>query len=145
MRASVTKSFRGVVDGEIHGRTIEVGEEISGSLAEVAITEGWAEKLAGADESENSGETVGNLVENGEKDAKTAEKTVENGKNSAGADEKVGGEGGSGAPVLAEISADWKSLKWFALKGVAEKIKGSAVSDSAEAKSVIEAELARRG
>ena len=44
IRARVTKEFPGVPDGEVYPRTIEVGEEISGSLAETAIGEKWAKE-----------------------------------------------------------------------------------------------------
>lgn len=47
MKAIVTKQFPGRPDNEVMTRQIEVGEEISGSLAEVAVSEGWAEE-AGA-------------------------------------------------------------------------------------------------
>ena len=46
MRAKVTKSFPGVPDGEISTRTIEEGEVIEGSLAEVAVAEKWAKRIA---------------------------------------------------------------------------------------------------
>lgn len=44
IRAIVTKEFPGVEDGKVHPRMIEVGEEISGSLAEAAIGEKWAKE-----------------------------------------------------------------------------------------------------
>ncbi|PWK65864.1 hypothetical protein [Aminobacter sp. AP02] len=44
MEARVTKAFPGVPEGEIYGRQFEVGEVISGRMAEVALAEGWAVK-----------------------------------------------------------------------------------------------------
>lgn len=47
MKATVTQQFPGRPDNEVMTRQIEVGEEITGSLAEVAVSQGWAEE-AGA-------------------------------------------------------------------------------------------------
>lgn len=44
MKAIVTKQFPGRPDNEVMTRPIEVGEVITGSLAEVAVSEGWAEE-----------------------------------------------------------------------------------------------------
>lgn len=44
IRARVTKEFEGVEDGKVYPRTILVGEEITGSLAETAIAEKWAKE-----------------------------------------------------------------------------------------------------
>lgn len=51
MKAKVVKAFPGRPDREALTRTIEVGEEIGGELAAVAVREGWAEEV---------GETAGN-------------------------------------------------------------------------------------
>ena len=49
MKAIVTNQFPGRPDNEVMTRQIEVGEEIAGSLAEVAVSEGWAKEVgAGA-------------------------------------------------------------------------------------------------
>lgn len=44
IRAKVTQEFKGVEDGKVYPRMIEVGEEISGLLAEAAIGEKWAKE-----------------------------------------------------------------------------------------------------
>jgi len=44
IRAIVTKEFPGVEDGKVYPRQIEIGEEISGSLAVTAIGEKWAKE-----------------------------------------------------------------------------------------------------
>lgn len=44
IRAKVTKEFDGVEDGKVYPRLINVGEEISGSLAETAISAGNAKE-----------------------------------------------------------------------------------------------------
>jgi hypothetical protein len=43
--AKVTKSFPGRLDEETKVRQIEVGEVVSGDLADVAVREGWAEAV----------------------------------------------------------------------------------------------------
>jgi hypothetical protein len=45
MKAIVTTAFPGVPDGESMTRRIEVGEQIVGDLASVAVREGWALKI----------------------------------------------------------------------------------------------------
>lgn len=45
MRAKVTESFPGVVDGEVHPRMIAKDEEISGDLAREAVLANKADKL----------------------------------------------------------------------------------------------------
>lgn len=42
------------------------------------------------------------------------------------------------------IPDDWETLKWFSLKSLASKLSSADVKDSADARSIIEAELARR-
>lgn len=42
MEARVTKAVPGVPEGEVYGRNYEVGEVISGRMAEVALAQGWA-------------------------------------------------------------------------------------------------------
>lgn len=42
--AKVTKAFPGKPDGATAVRTIEVGEEIHGDLARVAVENGWAKE-----------------------------------------------------------------------------------------------------
>lgn len=44
MEARVTKAFPGVPEGEVYPRQHEVGETVTGRMAEVALAEGWAEK-----------------------------------------------------------------------------------------------------
>lgn len=46
--------------------------------------------------------------------------------------------------IKIEIPADWKSMKWFALKALAESISGADVKTSQEARIVIEGELQKR-
>lgn len=46
MKATVTREFPGRPDREIKTRTIAVGEEIDGELAEVAVAEGWAKEIS---------------------------------------------------------------------------------------------------
>lgn len=45
MRAVVKTEFFGVRDGEAHPAKIEVGTEVSGDLAEVAVRNGWADEV----------------------------------------------------------------------------------------------------
>lgn len=45
MKAKVTQEFPGVEDGKHHPRVIEVGEEISGELAVVAVRNKWATEI----------------------------------------------------------------------------------------------------
>lgn len=49
MKAKCVKSFNGVPDGQIHGRLFEPGDIVSGSLAEVAIAEGWGVLIPAGD------------------------------------------------------------------------------------------------
>lgn len=44
MKAIVTVPFRGVPDGEHHPQFFNVGDELAGDLAAVALTEGWARR-----------------------------------------------------------------------------------------------------
>lgn len=48
------------------------------------------------------------------------------------------------SPDEVSIPPDWRSMKWFALKALAEKIKGSDVAGSDEARAVIESKLSQR-
>jgi hypothetical protein len=43
-----------------------------------------------------------------------------------------------------QIPGYWKTLTWRVLRQLADDLKGAPVADVAEAKTVIEAELARR-
>ncbi|MDW9877331.1 hypothetical protein GOA90_08750 [Sinorhizobium meliloti] len=54
MKAKVVKAFPGRPDHEALTRTIEVGEEIEGELAVVAVREKWAEPID-ADEADADG------------------------------------------------------------------------------------------
>ena len=45
MKAKVIKPFPGCPDGSTRTRTFEKGDEVTGSLAEVAVKEGWAEEV----------------------------------------------------------------------------------------------------
>jgi hypothetical protein len=40
----VTQEFLGKPDGQVYGRPILVGEELTGDLAELALREGWAKE-----------------------------------------------------------------------------------------------------
>jgi hypothetical protein len=42
MSVTVTKAFAGCRDGEVIPRRFEVGEELTGDLARVALKQGWA-------------------------------------------------------------------------------------------------------
>lgn len=44
MRVVVTQEFLGKPDGQVYGRPILVGEELTGDLAQLALREGWAEQ-----------------------------------------------------------------------------------------------------
>lgn len=44
MRVVVTHEFVGKPDGQVYGRPILVGEELTGALAQLALREGWAEE-----------------------------------------------------------------------------------------------------
>lgn len=45
MQAKVTKAFDGVEGDAVYPRTYQVGEVVTGRLAEVAMREKWAEEL----------------------------------------------------------------------------------------------------
>lgn len=42
MQATVVKTFPGVADGDVHHTNFAVGDTVTGSLAEVAVANGWA-------------------------------------------------------------------------------------------------------
>ena len=42
MKAYAIQPFDGVPDGEVYPRRFEVGDEVHGELAAVALREGWA-------------------------------------------------------------------------------------------------------
>jgi hypothetical protein len=42
MKIIVKHPFRGVPDGEYHARDYQVGDELTGELADVALLNGWA-------------------------------------------------------------------------------------------------------
>lgn len=44
-KATVTKPFAGLPDGDTKVRDFAVGDEVEGDLAEVAIREGWADEV----------------------------------------------------------------------------------------------------
>lgn len=48
MKATVTKAFPGVPDGETKTRKIPVGTELTGDLAHVAVANGWAKEVRAA-------------------------------------------------------------------------------------------------
>jgi len=122
VRAKVTKAFPGVKDGEIYPTQFEVGAEVVGDLARVAIAEGWAsaEKVAVAPPAPAQPPVVASPP------AAAAPVT----------EEKV---------AVTVIPADWKSFKLPQLKALAETLSGAPVADAAAAKQIIESELARRG
>ena len=45
MRAKVTTAFSGAPDNEIYPKRFEVGSEVAGELARVAVKEKWAEPV----------------------------------------------------------------------------------------------------
>lgn len=47
MKVIVKQNFRGVPDGEYHARDYQVGDELTGELADIALVNGWAAR-AGA-------------------------------------------------------------------------------------------------
>lgn len=57
MEARVTQSFNGVTDGNVYPREIEVGETIKGDLAEIALSEKWAEPVSDAKGKRRGGDT----------------------------------------------------------------------------------------
>jgi hypothetical protein len=42
--AKVVKAFDGVADAQIHPKRFNVGDEVTGALADVAVREGWAKE-----------------------------------------------------------------------------------------------------
>lgn len=152
MKAKVIKEFYGVIDGSVYPRIVPLGEIIHGELAHVAIKEKWA-----TTEFEDGAPTEPVLLE---KLPEIPEKT-----NAAPADEKqarifdnmaAAGLGGVSAKLAAmkiraaeatapiDIPDDWRALKWFALKSLAEKVKNAPVANADEARIAIEAELGAR-
>ncbi len=77
MKAKVTVAFDGVEDGYIIPRRFEIGEEITGDIAKVAVTEKWAKKVK-------------------EREPKAAEDPVDSTRDSFGATDGEGAAGGSG-------------------------------------------------
>lgn len=75
IRAKVTKEFSGVPDGDVYPRMIEIGEEISGSLAETAIAEKWAKETrdSKADRSAADDDAEQAALEQAARDAEAAE------------------------------------------------------------------------
>lgn len=57
--AKVTVAFVGVPDGEVYGKEFAPGDEVEGNLAEVAVSEGWAEEAETAKETGGAGEQKG--------------------------------------------------------------------------------------
>jgi hypothetical protein len=131
--ATVIKAFNGVEDGNVYPRLFEVGDEVEGDLARVAIEEGWAAE---------------GLVEAAKK---TAEKVEE------GLETAVGGLtsetikkaleverlGDAVADKIA-VPVDWRSMKWGPLRALAEKITGGDIASPDEARKAIEAEITRQ-
>lgn len=152
MKAKVIREHYAVLDGQIYPRIIELGEIVHGDLAETAIREKW-----GTADFEEGALPAAVLVQ---KLPEIPEKT-----NAAPADERqarifdnmaAAGLGGVSAklaamkiraalaPVAIEIPDDWRALKWFALKSLAEKVKNGPVANADEARIAIEAELGAR-
>jgi len=129
LRARTTKQFFGVPDGEVYPRGFVAGDEVLGDLAKVAIEEGWAEKVSG-DEPASTTDSSKQEAPAGEAKGLSTTNLVS------------GAGNGNGASI--EIPEDWKSMKWFALKALAEKIAGRDVKDSDDAKAVVEAEFTKR-
>jgi hypothetical protein len=129
--AKVTKQFFGVPDGEVYPRGFVDGDEVVGDLAKVAIEEGWAEKISGDEAVSMLPSAPSATVAPVEAEGLSTASIV------AGAD-------ASGAAAAIEIPDDWKTMKWFALKALAEKIAAREVKDSDDAKAVVEAEVTRR-
>lgn len=152
LRAKVIKEFYGVIDGQIYPRMVLVGEIIHGDLAATAHREKWA-----TTEFEEGAPPAADIVE---KLPETPEKA-----NAAPVDEQqarifdnmaAAGLGGVSAKLAAmkiradeatapiDIPDDWRALKWFALKSLAEKVKNAPVANADEARIAIEAELGAR-
>ncbi len=120
MQATAIRDFYGVEDGKVYPRRFAIGDVVHGALAGEVVTAGWATAGVLSVKPTDVGpiETKSEPVDN---DPALAKDSVDH-----------------------AIPDDWRSMKWFALKALAEKISGAAVADAAKAKSVIEAALARR-
>lgn len=57
MEARVTKGFKGVPEGNVYPREYEVGETVTGRMAEVALSEKWAEPIADLKGKRRGGDT----------------------------------------------------------------------------------------
>lgn len=57
MEARVVKNFKGVPEGDVYPREYGVGETVTGRLAEVALSEKWAEPLADLKGKRRGGDT----------------------------------------------------------------------------------------
>lgn len=149
MKSKVIKEFYGVIDGQIYPRMVLVGEIIHGDLAETALREKWATVHfeEGAKPEVVFVEKLHELSEKAKAVADGAE-AVEAEAARAVADAKLAPVGvdvsTDNRPALIEIPDDWRALKWFALKSLAEKVKGAPVANADEARVAIEAELAAR-
>lgn len=145
MRVKVIKEFVGVIDGTIHPRVVEVGEIIDGDLGDVALKEMWA-----TDKFEESAreptELEKKLREVQETEAPAAAAATPSAADATAGEAKAMSNS-SLQPVAAgmvEIPEDWQTKPYFSIRKWAEDIKGAPIADKAEAKTIIEAELARR-
>ncbi|MCV9907058.1 hypothetical protein OIV19_05410 [Brucella sp. HL-2] len=57
MEARVTKNFKGVPEGDVYPREYEVGEKVTGRMAEVALSEKWAEPVVDLKGKRRGGDT----------------------------------------------------------------------------------------
>lgn len=116
MPVKVTKSFRGVPDGEAYPRTYQVGDEVTGDLAAVALKEKWAVSDQSA-----AKEPVKPVAPAPQVKAPVPD-----------------------APATAvQIPADWKTMKAPALVDLAKSL-GSDAADAASAQKFIIDEVAKR-
>lgn len=143
-RARATKHFPGVPDGEIYPKHHVAGDIVVGDLAKVAIEEGWAERISD-DEPDKASASPPVVVAAASTDGAGTEGSdqVVQGMTMASINPGAG-TATDGAASTIEIPDDWKSMKWFALKALAEKVAGREVKDSDDAKAVVEAEVTRR-
>lgn len=146
MKRIVKRSFPFAADG-IRVKMTEVGSsiEIKDSLVPGLVAEGYLEPAAGevydpktSLELDPQGLLNPTEVKTSEPVTPPVEKSVNDAVETFSLAVDVFNE------VVIEIPDDWKSLKWAALKALAEKIKGTPVGSSQEARSVIEAEIELR-
>lgn len=77
IRARVTKEFPGVEDGTVYPRQILVGEEITGALAETAISEKWAKETRDSKADRSAADDEAELELLGKKEHEEAESALQ--------------------------------------------------------------------